>query len=136
MEQSDLLNAHVQEKKVYNLLVEVMDLSQQLAEAVDRQDQVTVQLILSMRQDAINRLAETDQVLRTLGEGLSAGDAERLNQLLNGDPAFTQAEQGLANQIADNRRLLQKIIQLDRQINQKIAGSDSFYFTSESAQRK
>ena len=36
METSALMDAHVQAKRIYNLLNEVMDLSRQMAEAMDR----------------------------------------------------------------------------------------------------
>lgn len=127
MTQNNLLNAQVQAKKIYNLLLEVLDLSRQLAEAADRQDQVTVQLLLSMRQEAVNRLYEADQLLRAMRERLAPEDGERLSQLLNGQPPQNAGEQALSAQMADNRRLLDKTIQLDRQISYKIAGSDSVY---------
>ena len=127
MKQSDLFNAQVQAKKIYNLLLEVLDVSRQLAEAADRQDQVTVQLLLSMRQESVNRLFEADQLLRAMRERLDPGDGARLSQLLNGQDPADPAEQALSAQMADNRRLLDKTIQLDQQISYKIAGSDSVY---------
>ena len=42
MEQDDLMKALVQVKRIGNLLNEVLDISQQLAEALDRNDQVSV----------------------------------------------------------------------------------------------
>ena len=41
MEQDDLMKALVQVKRIGNLLNEVLDISQQLAEALDRNDQVS-----------------------------------------------------------------------------------------------
>lgn len=136
MEQSELFDAQVHAKKIYNLLLEILDLSRQLAEAADRQDQVTVQLLLSMRQEAVNRLEAADQLLRALRDRLRAGDGARLSQLLNGQPATAPAEQALAGQVADNKRLLQKVVQLDRQISLKIAGDDSVYRVNEGAHKK
>ena len=51
MEASILLDAHVQAKRIYNLLNEVMDVSRQMAEAVDRDDQVAIQMLVSMREE-------------------------------------------------------------------------------------
>ena len=56
MEQSVILKAHVQVKRIYSLLTEVMDLSKQLAEALDRNDQVTVRMLIAMRGEPVNTL--------------------------------------------------------------------------------
>lgn len=136
MEQNDLFTAQVHGKKIYNLLLEVSDLSTQLAEAADRQDQVTIQLLLSMRQDAINRLDEADQMLRALRDRLPAQDAAQLSRLLNGQPAASPLEEPLAAQVADNRRQLNRVIELDQQISRKIAGEDSIYLSGEAASGK
>ena len=58
MTKSDWLDLTVLERRKYNLLSEVMDLSQQLGEALDRNDDVSVRLLVSMRQDPILRLEE------------------------------------------------------------------------------
>ena len=48
MEASKLLDAQVQTKRIYNLLSEVMDLSQQLGQAMDRNDEVAARMLLAM----------------------------------------------------------------------------------------
>ena len=44
MDAAALLDAHVQLKRIYAALNEALDLTRQLAEAVDRDDQITVQM--------------------------------------------------------------------------------------------
>ena len=58
MTKGDWLDLTVLERKKYNQLSEVMDLSQQMAEALDRNDQVSVRMLLFMRQDPILQLEE------------------------------------------------------------------------------
>ena len=53
-----LLDLQVLERKKYNLLNDVMDLSQQLATAMDRNDQVSVRMLVAMRQDPLTQLEE------------------------------------------------------------------------------
>ena len=50
MEASVLLDAHVQLKRIYTVLNECLDLTRQLADAVDRRDEVAIQLLVSMRE--------------------------------------------------------------------------------------
>ena len=56
METSALMDAHVQAKRIYNLLNEVMDLSRQMAEAMDRDDQVAIRMLVSMREEPVRKL--------------------------------------------------------------------------------
>ena len=64
MEASTLLDAHVQAKRIYNLLNEVMDVSRQMAEAMDRNDQVAIQMLVSMREEPIHKLRQARRVLK------------------------------------------------------------------------
>ena len=50
MEAKALLDAHVQLKRVYTALNEALDLTRQMADAADRNDEVAAQLLVSMRQ--------------------------------------------------------------------------------------
>ena len=63
MEASALLDAHVQLKRTYAALNEALDLTRQLADAVDRNDQVAVQMLVSMRQEPTDKLARAQQAL-------------------------------------------------------------------------
>ena len=90
MQQNDLMDLLMLEKKIYNSLNEVQDLTRQLAEALDRQDQVSV-------------------------------------PLLQGGAPAGPAEQPLAEQIATNRRLLEKVVEQDRRLSQRLGGKASYY---------
>ena len=63
MNASALMDAHVQLKRVYTALNEALDLTKQLAEAVDRDDQVTLRMLVAMRQEPIERIARARDAL-------------------------------------------------------------------------
>ena len=63
MEASALLDAHVQLKRAYTALNEALDLTRQLADAVDRNDEITIQMLVSMRQEPTTKLAGAYQAL-------------------------------------------------------------------------
>ena len=63
MEASTLMDAHVQVKRIYNLLNEILDVSRQMAEAMDRDDQVAIQMLVSMRDDPVRKLRVVRQAL-------------------------------------------------------------------------
>lgn len=127
MEASTLLDAHVQAKRIYNLLNEVMDVSRQMAEAMDRDDQVAIQMLVSMREEPIRRLRQARQALEEQRDALEPETAQRLSQLLNGEAAETEAEAPLAAQVGANRRLLEQVLELDRVLNRKLTREESIY---------
>ena len=51
------------ERAMYRALSEVQDITRELLDAVDRQDQVSVRLFLSMRQEQINQLRDQKELL-------------------------------------------------------------------------
>ena len=127
MEQDALMKALVQLKRMGNLLNEVLDLSQQLAEALDRNDQVSVEMLVAMRQEPIDKLEETDQALRDQLAALPPETGRRLTALLNGDSPAEAHEKLLTDQIAANRRRLSQIIERDKILNQKLSRGKSAY---------
>lgn len=127
MEASILMDAHVQTKRIYGLLNEVMDVSRQMAEAVDRDDQVAIQMLVTMREEPVRRLRLARQALVEQRESLGPEKAERLSQLLNGAEAETEEERPLAAQVGVNRRLLSQILNLDRVLSHKLAREKSIY---------
>ena len=127
MEASTLLDAHVQAKRIYNLLNEVMDVSRQMAEAMDRDDQVAIQMLVSMREEPVHRLRQARRALEEQRDALEPEEALRLTQLRNGEEAKTEAEAPLAAQIGANRRLLEQVLELDRVLNRKLTREKSIY---------
>lgn len=127
MEELTLKKAHVMAKRLYVLLVEVQDLSQQLAQALDRNDEVTARMLISMRSEPIGKARQTKEALRALKEDLPPPDAARLAALLNGAVPETEAEQALAKQLKSNDTLLQQVLTLDENLNRKIAREKSIY---------
>ena len=120
MESNQLMDAFVQVKRMGNFCNEVMDLSQQLAEALDRNDRVSVQMLVSMRQEPIEKLQLADRALRQQINDLGPENGQQLADLLNGGPGKTDEEKAFAAQVAANSRVLRRVIDLDKVLNQKI----------------
>ncbi len=127
METTALLDAHVQLKRVYTALNEALDLTRQLADAVDRDDQVSAQMLISMRQEPTDKLAGAQQALAQQQLALALDDAKRLSALLKGAAAETGAEVPLADQVGANQRVLRQLVELDRVVNRKLAREKSVY---------
>lgn len=127
MTKNDWLDLTVLERKKYNLLSEVMDLSRQLGEAMDRNDDVSVRLLLAMRQEPILKLEEVQRAVKLRGEALSPEDLERVSAL-NGSAVPQNAEETTYHSQAGSvRRLLERVLELDERLNRRMGGKDSFY---------
>jgi hypothetical protein len=113
-----------------NALQEVWDLSQQIAEALDRNDQITVQLLLHMRAQSIETAKSDDQALRKFLSSIEdKGDRQELRSLLNrgADANAGAAEQSLAKLASNNVSQIQKILEIDKRLNQRVTREKSVY---------
>lgn len=124
---AQLLDAQVQEKRRYALLSELFDLTKQLAEAVDRSDEVTIQMLLSMREGPLAQMRQVEENLTRQRSSLSEEDGRRLKELLSGAQAQRQEENALSGQVGTNRRLLGQLVELDKRVNKKVTREKSVY---------
>ena len=121
------MDAQVQEKRRYALLSELFDLTRQLAEAVDRSDEVTIQMLLSMREEPLAQMRQVEENLIRQRAALAEEDGRRLEELLSGAPARRQEENALSEQVGANRRLLGQLVELDKRIKKKVTREKSVY---------
>ena len=116
------------ERKCYAALTEVMELTQDLSDAVQRQDQVTVQMFLSMRQEPINQLKEYRSLQRKRCASLPEEESAALWKVLTGKGADGTGQlQELEKLVGQNQSLLERIQQADRQVSVSLGGEQSFY---------
>ena len=128
LSQEVLSAAAAVEKKMYLALCEVEELTMELAQAVDRRDQVSVRMFLSLRQEQVDHLQEQKALLNKQCAQLPDQDETLLRQLLNAKepPSCTGAEE-LLRQVQRNRLLLERILRADRQASRRLGGASSFY---------
>ncbi len=127
MGKSDLAELCQWKKRQMLKLMEVSDLTEQLVQAVERKDQVSVGMLLSMRRDPIRQAQELETMIQEHLKTLRSEEAARFSELLNGDPARTGEEEPLADQVAQNRRILEQIRQTDARARVKVGGKQSLY---------
>ena len=127
MTKGDWLDLAVLERKKYNCLSEVMDLSRQMGEALDRSDDVSVRMLLALREDPLVQLQELKQAINMKKESLSPEDRERVSALGQGAAPQGEEETTYHSQAGAARRLLERIVELDERLNRRLAGKNSFY---------
>jgi len=115
-------------KKLQTLkLIEIMDITRRMAEALDRRDEVSVGVLLGEREQPIRELQEIEEGIQDCMTRLSENDAIRCAALLRGEPAETEEEQPLAEQVGQYRRTLESAIAQDKQLSLRLGGKQSFY---------
>lgn len=110
-------------------LMEVSDLTGQLSEAVDRNDEVSANMLLSMREAPVQRLYEMEQRLREYVSHLPEESAIRSHELLEGGLPEGQEEEPLYEKNVSYRRLLASVLESDKQLSLRLGGAKSFYRT-------
>ena len=114
-------------RRIYVKLTEFEDLTRQLAEAVDRRDDVSVQMLLNMRGEPAQQLWESGQQMQQYILALPEDDAIRAKALAEGAPQQAPEEAMLCAQVAQNQRLIARCQELDKHISQRMCGERSFY---------
>jgi hypothetical protein len=132
MTKDDWLELTVLEKKKYNYLVEIEDITRQLAESLDRNDQVSARMLVAMRQDPIRLLAEISESARARQDALPEEGREALRELLAGTAASGDGQRIFQEQAGKTRRLLEQVVAMDRRVSLRMAGEHSFYQTGRS----
>ena len=107
----------VQLRKRYTALTETYDLTVQMGEALDRNDRTSFSMLLSMRQEPVLRMQELDGNIRRIVE-TDAPDIEvRWQALVAGDTPRDADEQMVANQMQQNKRVIDRLVPIDSRIN-------------------
>ena len=116
------------QRSMYISLTEVDELTVELSEALKRQDQVSVQMFLSMRQEPINHLQGLKAQTEKQCAQLPPSEGALLRDILNGrgTPSNPQEEE-LMRLAQKNLGLLSRIVRADRRISQRLGGTHSFY---------
>lgn len=129
MQDRDLKELEALQKRIYAKLNETMSLSRELGEAVERQDQISVQMLLASRQKPILELQELYATMNLKRCDLTGADEEDFDRLTSGGEARTEAEEAVVQQRAMNQRLLERLVEVDRGINDALCKERSFYTT-------
>lgn len=127
MNASQWMDLTVLERKKYNYLCEVLDLTQQLGQSLDRNDPVSSKILISMRQEPIQSLEELNRSIQQRKGEFSPVEQQRISELISGAAPMDDPETAFCNQANLARRQLERVLELDRRISIRLAGEQSFY---------
>lgn len=119
----------LKKRKQYIKLIEVSDITNELAQAAERRDEVAVKMLLNMRQGLLVELSEIEAGIWEDVNSQPEEEAILLGTILNagGEAPEAAGSAELAAQVLKNRQLLDRIGAVDKRVSLKIGGNRSFY---------
>ncbi len=114
----------------YVHMVEIERLTKELGDAFSRNDRETVGLVMKMRQDEMDRVSEAKEEIQLLEESADEETGNRIASWLKGEDKYS-ADSFEAKKILELseqfHQVLNRTITIDKTINLKLAGKDSYY---------
>lgn len=119
-------------QKKYSLMNEVYRTTRELGDAVSRDDRVSSQLSIQMRQEAMDGVDKCEREIQILIANLPIQIGETVKDWMKWEqkdlPSDISAEGRLIIEIGRNiRTQIQKTVEMDRGINLRLAGDKSYY---------
>lgn len=110
-------------------LNEVMKVTKELSESLDRNDRVSVNMLLTMRAEELEKVDLTLRGLQEFKEQLGVKTAGDIDALLNGQQIENQMPEmdKIIDTAKDCRKVLDDIIAVDKRMSRRVAGENSFY---------
>lgn len=113
----------------YKHMVEIERVTKELGDAMSRNDQESVQLLMKMRQEELERFGESKQEIQLLIEA-GGEEKEKIRSWLMGEDRY-EPENFEARKIKELSsqllQILKRTIGIDKVLNLKVTGKDSYY---------
>lgn len=114
-------------QKKYGSMNEIFKTTQEMQDALARDDRVSLEMLIKMRQDEIDRAVDCDRDIQYLLSVLAPERREQVRDWLNHGTAKEQDgfEAVKIGEIAESiRKVLERTIQVDSRMSQRVAGKD------------
>ncbi len=130
MEESMILEILKEMQKKYQCMNEIERITREVGEFLSRNDQTSVQMLLGMRQDEMDKSDAIDKNIRCLISVLTPEEAIKVESWIRGqenwnpDGEFSKKNNRKGKNI---QQILKRTIDIDKHISTRIAGTHSFY---------
>ncbi len=130
MDDSMLIEILKEMQNKYQCIAEIERITQEIGESLSRNDRTSVQILLGMRQEEMNKADIHERNMKCLEAALPPGEAAQIRDWLKGNndtkPASLVAEK-LVERGNSLQLVLKRVIEMDRHISTRLAGKDSYY---------
>lgn len=117
----------------YVHMVEIERVTKDMAESFSRNYKESVELLLKMRGEELERAGEVKREIQMLIQALEGKEKEKVRSWLNVDNKY-EADSFEAKKIVELsgqiQQVLNRTVSLDKVLNSKVAGKESFYQTT------
>lgn len=117
-------------QKKYQCITEIERITRELGDSISRNDRTSIQILLGMRKEEMDQADQYDHNIECLISALNSLEIEKIRSWMNGLTQW-EVEGPVAQKIVEKgnstRLILKRAIEMDRQINSRIAGGNSFY---------
>lgn len=127
MREKQMQDIRAIQKSICEKLLEVTSLTQELDEAVNRQDQVSVRLLLLARRKPLCELCAAWAKMDLQRCELSPQEVDELEEILSGAGPEGGDSGAMAALQQSNQRLLQRLKAMDQAVSRKICRERSYY---------
>lgn len=118
-------------QKKYTHMSEINRLTEEMAEELSRDDRLSVQMTLGMRGEEIEKVRECDRKFHLFLDSVPPELKDWLVKVSDGKAGSTEKygkEGMLVTRLAESiRSVWEKMMVVDRHMNKRLAGADSFY---------
>ncbi|RFZ80384.1 hypothetical protein DS742_03805 [Lacrimispora amygdalina] len=130
MEESILLEILKEMQKKYQCMAEIERITREVGEFLSRNDQTSVQMLLGMRQEEMDKADMFTKNINCLISVLPPEEAAKVDNWVKGQENWNPNEQ-ISEKIMEKgkniQHILKRTIEIDRHISTRIAGTHSFY---------
>nr|WP_314462354.1 hypothetical protein [uncultured Clostridium sp.] len=130
MEDSILMEILKEMQKKYQCMAEIERITREVGEFLSRNDQTSVQMLLGMRQDEMDKADIFYKNIECLISVLSPAEAVKVEDWVKGQENWNpngQISEKIIEKGKNIQQILKRTIEIDRSISTRIAGTHSFY---------
>lgn len=113
-------------EKKYTGFVEIYRLTKELDDLLKNNDRDSVNMVMKMRGEEMDKISVIDEDINRACSLISAQYREYINNYNDFD-SFPEELERIISIKKRNRRVLEKIIEIDKRISVRLAGNKSFY---------
>lgn len=130
MEDLMLIEILKEMQKKYQCIVEIERITREMGDSLSRNDKVSVQMLLIMRQEEMEKADDCEKRIRRLLSVLTPQESDQIRRWMKGESLSQSgsfASEKLIEKGNNIQNILKRTIEIDRHICTRLAGNKSYY---------
>lgn len=130
MDDSMLIEILKEMQNKYQCIIEIERITREVGESLSRNDRTSVQLLLGMRQEEMDKADINERNIKCLILALPSAKAAQVRDWLKGNNAHkpvSPVAEKLVERGKSFQLVMKRVVEMDRHISTRLAGKDSYY---------